>query len=390
MATTTELKRVEGPVDPIDALARLPRDVAVMRMENDNIMSLALAHPRSHKAILADIRTQLETYPTFAKAAMYAKPVGRMEACPLCGEKTFYEEFCRNKKCGKPIPQKIARGLSIRAAEAIAAAYKYNKVRQSVTDLDADKVRLDVIFLDYQDGRMAEASAVLSKVYKTARGETKRTPDDRFYNVVCKAKLSILTRGCITFVVPPGLRAELEASADEILDSFLDDDTAKKIIAQFSQKNVSQAMLEKFFTRPMAKWTQEDRKVLLGIWTSLKDGETTVAELFGVEEAETSTEKPKGGNERLAKSLGVNGEEASATGKDSLTVQSADPAGEAILHKRHQLMDRYGQMTKPQKDVFHSKAGFTNVEATVSNITDVDELDKLNLIAVDITRKAAK
>lgn len=366
------LARRPAEPDAIDALARLPREIAAIKLENDNIVSLALAHPRNHEAIKADIVAQLKAYPSFAREAMYAKPVGRLETCPACGAKTRYKDKC--PQCKAPVPQKIARGLSIRAAEAVAASFKYNAMRDSVTDLDADRVRLDVCFMDYQDGRKSEASAILSKTFLTSEGEIRRIADDRFYNVVCRARLAILKRGCILFVVPPGLRHELEEAADRELDAFLDDDTTKKVVAQFSQKQVSPEMIERFLAKPMARWTKEDRKILLGAWAALNSGESTVADLF--ESDDKTVERKEGGNERLAQTLGV--AEAPAA--------SADPAGDAIVAKRTDIAKRFEAMSVPVRGVFLSDARLASID-DVQNIADLAELERILLLAVNVKGK---
>jgi len=384
--------------DEIDAIARLPRDLAIIKMDKGNMMALAAAHPRSQAAILANIKEQLATYPSFAKSAMYAKPVGRMEVCPepKCQSKTFYKERC--PKCGVEVPQKIARGLSVRAAEAIAAAYKYNDVDTCIDDIDEDKVRLTATFFDYQDGRRRSKSQILSKIARKKDGTAYRIADDRFYDLVCEARLSIMLRGCIMFVVPPGLRSELELEADRHLDSLLDADTAKKIVAEFSQKNVSQAMLERFFTRTIDRWTQEDRKVLMGIWTGLKDGETTVAELFGDKGPDVSDVKA-----RVREANKPPDSPATATTYAVPTVAaeplnmaapSSDPDPATLkkhLVKRRELWARLTEATEYVKNDFlriHVLADFDSLDPDIAGgVTNLKTLDEMTLWLVQAVAK---
>ncbi len=238
--------------------AELPRDLALIKMENESIMALAAAHPRNHAAVLADIKDQLATYKSFAENAMYAKPVGR----------------------GDDNKMKYARGLSIRSAEAIASAYGFNRCHIEVTPLGDDAARVEATFVDYQTGRVFQKGSIVSKVYKGRNGQTRRHSDDRFYDIVCEAAGSKRLRECILRTVPPGLRSELELCVNEQLDSFLDDSTVKKIVAQFSEKGITDEQIEGLLGKRLDSLTKEDRQTLLGVWNSIKDGEATVAEVF--------------------------------------------------------------------------------------------------------------
>lgn len=252
-----EMARTETDVG---AVAQLPHDLAVIKMENDSMMALAAARPRNYAEVLASVKSQLAAYKSFAQEAIYNKPVGKD----------------RDTK-----KMRFARGLSIRAAEALAEAYRYCKVRSDVTPIDDDTVRVEASFTDYQSGRVWQDSGIVSKTYKTWSGKVGRHSDDRFYNVVVKAEASKRIRECILRMIPPGLRSELVLCVDEQLDAFLDDSTVDKIIAEFSKRGVTLEMIEQLLGKRRTSFTKEDRASLVGIWNAIKDGETSVAEAFG-------------------------------------------------------------------------------------------------------------
>lgn len=258
-------------VAAIEAGARLPRDLAIIKMENDSIMAMAAAAPRDYAAVLEKVKSQLVTYKSFAQEAIYNKPVGKDQQ----GRKRF------------------ARNLSIRAAEALAEAYGFNRVRSYVEPIDADTVRVEATFTDYQAGRIWSDSGILSKLYKDRDGRMQRTPDDRFFNVTVKGEASRRIRECILRSIPPGLRSELMLCVDEQLDQFLDDKTVQKIVAQFSAKSVTADMIERLLGKRLDSFTKEDRAALLGLWNSIDDGESTVAEVFGENDAESSVPPEK-------------------------------------------------------------------------------------------------
>lgn len=243
----------------VGAVAQLPRDLAIIKMDNDSMMALAAAHERDYGKVLQSVASQMAAYPTFAEDAVFTKPAGK-------------------DKNGK---MKYVHNLSIRAAEALAEAYRYCKVRADVTILDQDTVRVEASFTDFQTGRVWQDAGIVSKVYTTYKGGTSRYSDDRFYNVVVKAEKSKHIRECIIRSVPPGLRSELIARVDAQLGEFLDATTQDRIVSQFRAKGVTTEMLESLMGKSLGAFRTKDRTLLAGIWRALEDGETTVAEAFG-------------------------------------------------------------------------------------------------------------
>jgi hypothetical protein len=256
-------------------------------MENDAMMAECRVRPRRHEEVRDDIVAQMKAYPSFAMEAVYAKPVG---ADPDTGR------------------QKIARNLSIRAAEAIAAAYGYCRIRTEVTPVDDDTVRVEATFVDYQSCRVWQDTGLLSKNYKSRKYGMKRWDDERFFNVVVKAEMSRRIREVICRSVPPGLRSELRAMAEREAGKLLDDKHVAAIVAKYGTLGVNVEQLEAYLGKTQAAgWTEADRVRLLGTWNALSDGETTVEEAFGnpdadgdalaaqlSEKAAKSQAKPKG------------------------------------------------------------------------------------------------
>lgn len=231
-----------------------------LKMENETIMAECRLHPRDFDSIKADLLEQLQAFPELATDAIYHKPVGK--------DQNGNEKF--------------ATGLSVRAAEALAEAYGYNRIRSDVSELDADKVKVEATFTDYQKGRVWQDAGILSKTYKDRYGKPARWNDDRFYNVVVKAEVSKRVREVIMRSVNTGLKAWFENECDKISAGLLDDKTINKILDQYASKSVTLEMLEGLVGRPRAMgWTQVDRQRLLGVWNAIRDGETSVAEAFG-------------------------------------------------------------------------------------------------------------
>lgn len=349
---TTELAQGDGTEGQVRAISALPRDLAIIKMENENMMALAAAHPRDYGAVLADIKGQLQTFKSFAEMAMYNKPVGK----------------------GQNNKMKYARGLSIRAAEAIAVAYRDNQCRTITTPL-ADGARVEATFVDYQTRRKWQKSAFVSKRYKKRGGGIAVHNDDRFYDVVCEAAGSKLLRECILRCVPPGLRSELEKCVDEQLDDFLDESTAKKIVAQFSTKGIAQEQIETLLGKRLDSFTKEDRRTLLGTWNAIDQGETTIAEVFGDNGNKKPEPAPEGTkSEQLAKELAPTPEAAADLAPVRADIldrlMKMPPAANAAIRKAYGANDAAG------------------MKAIVEAYKTLDDLNDLKLACVDAAGKA--
>jgi len=348
--------------DQVNAIAQLPRELAIIKMENDNMMALAAVHPRNYGAVLADIKDQLKTFKTFAQTAMYSKPVGKEPGGGM----------------------KYARGLSIRAAEALAISYEHNQCNVHVTPIDNDTARVEASFVDYERGSIWRTSGVVSKVYKTRNGGTMRHPDDRFYDVVCKAAGSKHIRECILRSVPPGLRSELEACVNEQLDEFLDDSTVNKVVAQFSQKGVSKEQLEGLLGKRLDAMTKDDRATLLGVWNAIEQGETTVAELFSGNGAPSQTQAVPGqsATDRLADELAKPGLPPSGVDIPMPPVQPPKKkANNKASPEATKQVDKLNDVTAKRKDIRARYVALpVGVKAEVRKrleLPSIDEVDKM-------------
>lgn len=308
----------EQPIDAIqrtseEAIARLPERLAIIKMHDESIMMAAAARPRDHERILAEVKSQIKAYPSFARAAMYSKPVGKERGSDR---------------------QKYVRGLSIRAAEALRNAYGYNKVNVDVDPIDDNRVRVTATFTDYQAGNMWTDSGIVSRIYKRYGGGTARYDDDRFYNVVVKAEASRRVREVVLRSVPPGLKAELEEAIEETIAQLLTPEAVQKIVQAFGKKGVTLEQLETYLDKKAADWDQQDRLNLQGVWNAIEDGETTVAEAFGGESANGSG----GGGDTTAKAVTEAVEKARSKSAEAKPAPGDSASSEPPKHEQLCIM----------------------------------------------------
>lgn len=284
----------------VQAIKEIPADLALVKIENESIMAMAAAHPRNYAKVLESIIEQVELHPLFAQRATYSKPVGKESFCVKC--KRVLEDWKATvcQRCGREgrVIQRpvFASGLSIRAAEAIAEAYGYNRVRSTATVVNPDLVSVEAVFVDYQRGRMWSKNILVSRMQKRRSGDVYRLTDERF-QLLQDAKASIAIREVILRSTPPALRAALEDKVRSMVR--LTPEVLAKVLSTFAGIGVDQTQLEQFLGVPKPEWTNEHRTALLETLTAIQDGETTVEAVFSggqpSEAAEAHAEPAKEG-----------------------------------------------------------------------------------------------
>lgn len=313
----------------------IPSNLALLKMQNDSISALAVAHPRDMAKIKKDLELAIADFPELAYSAIYAKPVGKcVDVVCTCGHK-YESAVSRNqneapicprcqeqtaKSIGRP-RQKFARDLSIRAAETLAEVYGYNYVRADVNPTETG-AKVEATFTDYQRGRIWQASAMVSRFYRGRNGAMQSIDESRFNDTVVKAAQSKLIREVINRSVSGGLKAWFKARCEEIQGELLTAETLDKMTGRFSEFNLTLADLERIIGRPSSLgWTNQDRQTLLGIYSGLKSGDLSVRELFSdLDPPET----PKTGNGNAGSASG------SVSGSDLTTRKpQADKAAES-------------------------------------------------------------
>lgn len=244
----------------IEAIARLPESVQIIRLEHETMTALAVAAgPRDHGAMLTELMTQLDKYPAFVRQARYTVPVGK-------------------DRQGR---MQYASNLSVRAAESIRVAYGNCSIRVEASPIDDDHAKVECVFVDYRTGSIRRDATVVPRMYRGADGTMRRHDPDRFWKVLIPGAKARIERECILRSVPAGLKLELEAQVVKRINLLLDDQTITKLIAAFDAKGVTQEMIERQMGKPIAGLTEEDRSTLMGMWNSLEQKEATVDELFG-------------------------------------------------------------------------------------------------------------
>lgn len=239
---------------------------ALVKLENQTQMMIALQHPRNEAEILKSAVNEMVIYEEAAEEAVYSKPVGK-------------------EQVGDEWVMKYAEGLTIRAAEALALRWGNNAFGAEIISDDGETVSGVATWLDYESNNRRTFPFRVSRKYKTAgrTGTMKRHAEDRFNDIVVPAKLSKVLREVILRSLPAGLKKAYERKAREITASK-GKNLAASVIKAFALHGVGQKDVEAIIGKPMTAWDGEDVAKLVRIGQALKQGETTVEQLFSTGE----------------------------------------------------------------------------------------------------------
>jgi hypothetical protein len=296
-------------VNQVQAVSAMPADMALLKMENDQIFAVAKAKPREPAQIVAQLRSLLDAYPAAAAGAIYSKPVGTVQevTCGRCGIRYQVQKVDRDTACVacdstehasvRPV-KKFAEGLSIRAAETIRSVYGYTRLATKTDLIEDDKVRITGTVVDYASGNITTDERIVSPWYKAKTGQMTKTPEDRFLNVVVKAEKSKLRRDIILDNTPAMVKTAFRDYCEQKNGTLVtQEEIDQKIIPAFATFGLTPAHLDKIIGTPRsAGWTEEHRLQLRKILVALKQDETTVRELLdGLEAKPKAPETPRGG-----------------------------------------------------------------------------------------------
>lgn len=293
--STNRPDEIDGEVisRQMTAAEQLPMGMQLLRMENEQIMSLARVAPRDPAVIVSQLKAFLQAYPAAALEAIYAKPVGSVYSITCKDCRIIYEAdgsgpgvectVCGSKaKTNIERRQKYAEGLSIRAAETIRSVYGFTRLAVRMSLDESGKATIEGTLVDYAAGNMTSDERVVTPFYKSRDGDMRRTPEDRFLNVVVKAEKSKLRRDLILDSVPAIVKAVYRDECEAVIDNVVPEDFVnQKILPQFQRFGVTKAHLEQLVGAKVATgWTKDQTRELSNLLNGLKSGDTNVAELL--------------------------------------------------------------------------------------------------------------
>jgi len=244
-----------------DAAALVQQGEAVLRIENETMMKVALERPRDEAKLLKAALSELDLVPEEAAAAYYSIPYKSEGGTQL------------------------VEGLSIKAAMALARRWGNCSVGGRVLSEDATGFNVEGVAIDYETQVRILRPYRVMRFIKRRDGRTMEL-DVKRLEMAIQAGVSKAMRNAVLAMLPDYLKnsyfkkAKLLVSGGTALDDAAPPEAVAKVVAVFAKWNVTPDQLEAKLELPRNRWTNEEIGTLRGLWTAIKDGEVKVAEEF--------------------------------------------------------------------------------------------------------------
>lgn len=278
----------------------LPADLMLLKIEGETMMSAARIQPRRPMVLVAQLKELIDAYPAAAEEAIYSRPVGRVfeVVCDDCGiqytvarvDASTQCPVCESRKHAQTKPvQKLAEGLSIRAAESIRSVMGYTRMAENTERLPDGSMKISAILTDYAAGNITSKDRVVSP-FKKRGGKVERIEEDRFLDVVVKAEQAKLRRDVILDSTPAIVKALFRDECEKKMAELVPDEVIEqRILPAFASYGITLPHLEKLIGREKSLgWREEDRLQLRKLLNALKNEETTAKDLI----ADLTEKKP--------------------------------------------------------------------------------------------------
>ena len=336
------------------AAALVSQGEAIVRIENETLMQVAIQRPRDEQKVLDGALKELDLVPEEAASAYYTIPY-------------------KDTQSGQ---QQMVEGPSIKAAMALARRWGNCSAAARVLSEDATGINVEGVFIDFESSFRVLRPHRVSRFLKRRDGRVLELTPDRLQMATqagaSKALRNAILAGLPAYLVNTYFKRAKTIVAGGKLDERPTQPEIDKAVRAFAPYNVTAEQLEKNLELARPHWTRESIATLRGLYTALKDGQTTVEEAFRAPPVQASDEKaPAAGSklDRLADQM-----TAAAPSGDNRTGVIALMLGE---------MERW----TPVPDMLQRQAIYEGM----FGMTDLEKVDVASLdIAVRLFQRVAE
>lgn len=128
------------------------KGLAVIKMENDSLMQMAIQRPRDEMTIFKKAKDELEMYPEFASTMWYSISYKN------------HVKGCRDRKnCG--CPKKPVEGPSIKAAMSLSRRWGNCSSTGRILNETDDQIIIEGVFIDYESSTRNARPIIIKKGY---------------------------------------------------------------------------------------------------------------------------------------------------------------------------------------------------------------------------------
>ena len=260
-----------------DAAALVSQGAALLRIQNDSMLQIAVQRPRNERKIVDAAIAELDLVPEEAALAFYTIP---------------YEERTPDGK----VKIRNVTGPSIKAASALARRWGNCSVGAVLAREDGAADLLEGYFIDLETNYRIARPLLVRKTYRTRRGDVIPVREDRLPQVF-GAGVSKVVRNAIIAGLPAYLVSAYDKKARALaaggpLDAPATDKQREAVIRGFERWEIGKEALIRYLEIPVEQWTGTEIGLLRGLWNALHDGQLEPSEVFGAAEAPVAVVTP--------------------------------------------------------------------------------------------------
>lgn len=238
---------------------------AIIKIENDSMMQVAVQRPRNESAVLAGCLRELELVPEEAASAFYSIPY-------------------KDRQADGSVKITQVTGPSIDAAMALVRRWGNATTNARKLSEDNDGWDIEGVFIDLETNVRVARPFRVSKWYKPRRGGAQLLSVDRQLQAF-QSGASKAMRNAVLAGLPAYLVNAYDKKARLIAGGKPDAPVAKNIVdavlKAFDRWSVTQSQLEGYVEDlPVAKWTGTEVATLRGLWNAINDKQTSVEEVW--------------------------------------------------------------------------------------------------------------
>ena len=230
---------------------------ALAQIEIDSQIATAKQYPRDIQAARTKVRALVLTSPSIAEECFY-----HLERQSQSKEETIIE------------------GFSVRFAEFVVHAWGNLRVQTRVIGNDGKKITVQGVCHDLESNSAAQVE--VNRRITTREG---KTFSEDMQIVTANAANSIAYRTAVFKIVPAALFSDILEQAKELVKKGLEDDLAtkvRKMITLYGGIGVTPNMIYQYLNvGGEGEITAKNGADLIGIYNAIKEGSTTVEEVFG-------------------------------------------------------------------------------------------------------------
>ena len=241
---------------------------ALMRIENDTMLQVAVQRPRDEQKIVKGALAELDIVPEEAKAAYYSIPF-------------------KERQPGGGFKMVKVEGPSVKAAMALARRWGNCTATARILNDAVDALELEGVFIDMESNFRVCRPFRVSKVFVT-RDKKTFTLDARRLDNAVQAGASKAIRNAILAGLPAYLVNAYDKKAREIvggkLDAAADAKTVDAVLRAFEKLKVTKEQLERYTELATDKWTGTEVADLRGLYNAIRDGQISAEDAFAASE----------------------------------------------------------------------------------------------------------